>query len=155
MGGDGLEVPQLINSLVATGRWPATAQDELRQNLRQLVAPEQITKVVADEEYLYLYAPPFSSVADDYAAHQMQDWNFWTEYGAIHEIDPNKALLIGDFGPGSDAPILLDYRTGPEPSVIKLAWHSHPDGSGSYTPTTTWVKIADSIQEFAELLGLN
>lgn len=36
------------------------------------------------------------------------------------EVDFDPALDIGDFGRGSDAPILLDYREDPEaPRVIR------------------------------------
>jgi hypothetical protein len=148
-----LRLPPLVEVLASSGRWPATPQESLRQNLEPVASAERIFAIAPDEERLYLYPPPFRSVASDVTAYEKKGWNFWVEYGALHELDPSRALIIGDFGPGSDSPILLDYRHEPDPCVIKLAWLGVGAGSSS-KPTTTWVKIAESLDDFARRLGL-
>lgn len=63
-------------------------------------------------------------------------------------IDFDLAVDIGDFGLGSDAPILLDYRTDTSnPSVIRLKWSLNGIAN-------QWVPMADSIQHFVDVLGL-
>lgn len=153
MSQDNLRLPPLIEVLVALGRWPATPQASLRQNVEPLVSPERISALASDEDWLYLYSPPFRSVASDVAAHEVAGWDFWVEHGALHELEPTMALIIGDFGPGSDAPILLDYRQANGPCVMKLAWLPADRGAPS-KPTTTWVEIAESFDGFAKQLGL-
>jgi len=62
--------------------------------------------------------------------------------------DPERALLIGDFGLGSDSPIILDYARNPSrPPVLRLRWG--PQGQGN-----EWVQGACDFEEFAEVLGL-
>ena len=148
-----LRLPPLIEILIAEGHWPATDRDSVRQNTVPLASAEQIAALAPDEESLYLYPPPFRSVADDIAEHEARGWRFWTDHGAVHELDPQLALILGDFGPGSDAPILLDYRPAPEPSVIKLTWHIDGDRP-PFGTTSTWVTIAESFDDFARRLGL-
>ena len=71
---------------------------------------------------------------------------FWGPYGALHEIVPEKALILGDFGLGSDAPIILNYAADPEdPPVFRLRWR---DGR-----RTDWVQGACNFDEFASMLG--
>jgi hypothetical protein len=64
------------------------------------------------------------------------------------DIDPARAVLIGDLGNGADQPIALDYRTSTqEPRVLKFCWRL--DGTKN-----RWVEIAPGIESFAKLLGL-
>ena len=74
---------------------------------------------------------------------------FWrSDMAAPHGIDFDLALDIGDFGLGSDAPILLDYREdAAEPRVIRLRWV----GSGK---CNEWVVMAPTFGNFVEALGL-
>ena len=63
-------------------------------------------------------------------------------------IDFDLALDIGDFGLGSDAPILLDYcEDAARPRVLRLEW-SH-DGSDN-----RWVVMASDFASIVEALGL-
>jgi hypothetical protein len=58
------------------------------------------------------------------------------------------ALDIGDFGLGSDAPILLDYCESPEPPcVIRLRLSPH--GRENH-----WVVIAPDLETFVREIGL-
>lgn len=71
---------------------------------------------------------------------------FWLEFGATEEIDPDLILLIGDFGPGSDAPFALDYRlSAMEPRVIRLKW----SGRGK---ENHWVEMFPNFSQFARHL---
>jgi hypothetical protein len=66
----------------------------------------------------------------------------------LWELVPEASVEIGDFGLGSDSPILLDYRDGPaNPKVIHLEWPS--DNHPNY-----WVVMAQDFESFVELLGL-
>jgi hypothetical protein len=71
-------------------------------------------------------------------------------YGALHEIDPSRALALGDFGLGSDSPIALDYREDAvNPSVMYLRSSYNERGK-----QTSWVRCADSFDDFVTILGL-
>jgi hypothetical protein len=138
---DGLLIPDQLQAMLAEGRWPRTADEESKQNLHSRV-PEDRNRTL---RRIYLYAPPFHTVAR-IAAGGGRD--FYSRYGALHELVPEASVEIGDFGLGSDAPILLDYRAGPaEPRVIHLEWAER--GESNY-----WVVMAPSFAEFVELLGL-
>ncbi len=55
---------------------------------------------------------------------------------------------IGDFGLGSDSPILLDYRADRQsPAVIRLLWKN--------PGPNVWVRCADDFDLFADMLGLD
>jgi hypothetical protein len=59
-----------------------------------------------------------------------------------------KSIVMADFGPGSDAPILLDYRFDlARPRVLRLKW-------GPAARNNTWVIAAETFHEFAGTLGL-
>ncbi|GAA3265941.1 hypothetical protein Dvina_40845 [Dactylosporangium vinaceum] len=138
---DGLAVPPGLSSLIESGLWP-TIDSAHAQNLRPLAALEDIDRLAPSETSLFLYPPPFQTLASKIRKSR----RFWAEYGALDEIDPELALVIGDFGLGSDAAIVLDYRRNPsEPPVLRLAW-GH-DGSH-------WVEAASDFGEFARLLRL-
>ena len=60
------------------------------------------------------------------------------------DIDFSKAIVIGDLGTGSDAPVALDYRKEKNnPSVMILHWFRSED-----KVKTRWLRIADSFDEF-------
>lgn len=116
----------------------------MAQNLRSLAPPERVAALAPEEELLYLYMPPFSTVRK--AARKNDYWNH--HHCAPHEIDFDLSLIIGDFGLGSDAPILLDYRTSATiPRVIRLKWSENGKSN-------RWVHMADDIAHFVDALGL-
>ena len=60
------------------------------------------------------------------------------------DIEFSRAIVIGDLGIGSDAPIALDYRQDKNnPSVVILHWFRSEDKI-----KTRWLRIADSFDEF-------
>ncbi|HEY1068098.1 MAG TPA: hypothetical protein VGE52_18385 [Pirellulales bacterium] len=139
-----LTVPRLLDELIALGRWPRNSTEAMAQNLKSLASKERIEALAPEEERLYLLPPPFYTVRQQIAGN-----SFWcSEMAAPHEIDFDLALDIGDFGLGSDAPILLDYRLDPaNPRVIRLRW------SGGGKPND-WVVMAPDFASFVSALGL-
>jgi len=139
-----LAVPRLLDELVAAGRWPRDSTESLAQNLKPLAPRERIRALAPEEDWLYLLPPPFYTVR-----HKSEGNPFWlSDMAAPHGIDFDLALDIGDFGLGSDAPILLDYREdAANPRVIRLRWA----GSGK---ANEWVVMAPDFGSFVAALGL-
>jgi hypothetical protein len=74
--------------------------------------------------------------------------DFWESFGALDQIDPEQVLVIGDFGLGSDSPVILDFaRNASNPPVLRLRWGSQGHGN-------KWVQGARDFDEFATMLGL-
>jgi hypothetical protein len=137
---DGLLIPDQLQAMLAGGRWPRTADEASKQNLHSRVPEDRNCRL----RRVYLYAPPFHTLARVAAGGD----DFYSRFGALHELVPELSVAIGDFGLGADAPILLDYRAGPtEPRVIHLEWADR--GDANY-----WVVMAENFAEFVDLLGL-
>jgi len=136
------QLPQPLHQLLSVGRWPRSHAEEIRQNLTPLVPLACIKQLAPEEQSLYLFAPPFHTVAERAANNK-----FWLDQmSAPSEID--LALDLGDFGLGSDAPILLDYQAGRvEPRVLHLHWANR--GRDNH-----WVETAPNFEIFARVLGL-
>jgi hypothetical protein len=139
-----LPIPSRLKALVDAGKWPRDRDDVIAQNLRPKFTPDQVRRIFPEETEIHLQCPPFATVAWWAAAGGSGD--FWPTFGALDQIVPDKVLIIGDFGLGSDAPIALDYSHGVKPTVIRLHWNY---------PRTEWVKCAESFEEFADMLGLS
>ena len=115
-----LEPPAELKDLVAAGAWPLTEREANQQNLPTGPIPAALVEgLVSGEHQIYLFPPPFRTIAERCAGPEA---DFWRKFGALEDIDPSRAVVIGDFGLGSDAMIVLDYRTSGEPSLIRLAW---------------------------------
>lgn len=140
-----LSIPGRLQHLLNTGRWPRNRDEAARQNIISLVPVARIKQLAPEEDMLYLFAPPFHTVAERSVGEK-----FWFDQrSAPSEIDFELSLEIGDFGLGSDAPILLDYRLNRlEPRVIRLRWSN--DGTDNH-----WIEAAPNFETFAEILGLN
>lgn len=142
---EGLILPEELCRLISTGHWPRSEREANRQNLRDPPVPRSLVKqIVPGETQLYLYWPPFRTVAHRY---NHGEHEFWDEFGAVHEISPERTLLIADFGLGSDAPIVLDYREPGPPLVLRLQWGEPPDGNH-------WVRFFATFDEFARSFKL-
>jgi hypothetical protein len=137
-----LSIPKTLEALIEKGFWPRTPQEAMRQNLHCLVDKQLIHCFAPEEEKIFFLSPPFCTVSQVMKSEE----SFWLDTAsAVHEIDPELTLLIGDFGLGSDAPIALDYRKSfAEPQVIRLKW----SGIGNH-----WVEIAQTFDQFASLIG--
>jgi hypothetical protein len=140
---DGLPIPKRLLTLIDSGLWPQSIDEERQQNLRSLVSKERIQLFAPQEERIYLLRPPFNTVAT-----LMVRNKFWSRFAALNQISPELAVDIADFGLGSDSPILLDYRPDRlNPVVIRLLWRK-PEPN-------IWIRCADNFDEFAEMLGLD
>jgi len=145
------ELPSELTDLIASGTWPLTEAEANRQNLPTGPIPrELVQRLVPGEDQLVLRPPPFRTIAErcEGAGPDGGERKFWQEYGALDQIDPKRAVLIGDFGLGSDAVIVLDYRQAPSPSLIRLAWLD-----GALRPR--WVPFFAVFSEFARAFQLH
>jgi hypothetical protein len=140
-----LELPATLNALIARGAWPLTETEANRQNLMTGPIPRAVVeRHVPGESSLYLFWPPFSTIAQVCARNER---GFWSKFGALEQIDPERALLIGDFGLGSDTAIVLDYRRPNSPPLLRLTWTA--------TATRTrWVPFFDTFAAFAGAFDL-
>ncbi|MCG8353636.1 MAG: hypothetical protein MI924_38220 [Chloroflexales bacterium] len=101
-----IELPLLLNEMLAAGRWPKTPEEAEFQNRRPWVSTENIRRLAPDETLIYFFPPPFFTVRERSRENDFWNWPQTDPNG----IDFDLAIDIGDFGLGSDAPILLDYR---------------------------------------------
>jgi hypothetical protein len=143
---DGLPIPSELQRLIAVRKWPRDRDEAHQQNFKLLIPLQRIRKFAPEESSLYLNAPPFFTVRK---LNEGAEHRFWASPNAApSEISFTHSVVIGDFGLGSDAPILLDYRATINcPSVLRLRW-SNDNGENH------WVEIARSFEAFATLLGL-
>jgi hypothetical protein len=146
-----LPLPIELENMIRTGYWPSTPESERAQNLKSLVSKDCIVRFAPEEDRVFFHRPPFHSVEE--RLHGQEGTYFWKRpEAAIHEIDPTLALVIGDFGLGSDAPIILDYRHNRlNPSILRLRWST--DKEKPRFSDNHWVKIANDFAEFAGLLA--
>lgn len=139
-----LPLPPRLLEMMTDGRWPSDHDKAIGQNLKPLIDPERIALAAPGEHNLFLLPPPFYTVRE---LSEHNDFWRWPE-AAPSGIDPDLAVDIGDFGMGSDAPILLDYRESPEnPRVLRLLWCEN-------RAENRWITMADDFPAFIEALGL-
>jgi hypothetical protein len=142
-----LPIPDALLSVIESGRWPRTSQEAMRQNLELRVPVERIRRFAPEEEWLCLFAPPFGRPSDVFS--KLVDFHGVPDSESPPgDIDYDRAVVIADFGLGSDAPIVLDYRQGLDcPSVIRYRWSERGERN-------RWVYVATSFSQFVEMLGL-
>ena len=141
-----LPLPKRLLALIDSGLWPNTNKEALRQNLKSLVPKERIQLFAPEEDRLYLFPPPFNTVRKK--QQREAPGKFWSRYCSLDEIVPELSVEIGGFAIGSDSPLLLDYRQDRlNPTVIRLQWRRQQPN--------TWVRCANSFDEFADILGLD
>jgi hypothetical protein len=156
MVGD-LPLPKRLLTLIDSGLWPRTSKEAMRQNIRSLVSKERVQVFAPEEERMYLASPPFSSVAT-----RIDNGDkFWLRFGALEQISPELAVFIGDFGLGSDSPILLDYRRDVSAPVVirlkqnKILGDTMANGRKKLIGwANVWLRCADTFDEFADMLAL-
>jgi hypothetical protein len=143
-----LPLPARLTYLLATGVWPsADGPSMIAQQLNPSISADRVRRFAAEESLICLQPPPFPTIAQERAAGGAGD--FWDRFGALDQIVPEKALIIGDFGLGSDSPVILDYaRNASNPPVLRLRLHWGPDRRNE------WVQGAQDFDEFTEILGL-
>jgi hypothetical protein len=139
-------LPEGLTRLLATGVWPsASGPSTTAQQFNPSIPADRVRRFASDESLICLQPPPFRTIAQHRAAGGAGD--FWVRFGAIDQIVPEKSLIIGDFGLGSDSPIILDFASdASNPPVLRLRWG--PDQRNE------WIQGARDFNEFAEMLGL-
>lgn len=144
---EGLPIPERLVALINSGFWPRTHEEELAQNLKSLVEEARIKIVAPEQNKMYFVRPPFYTVAGRCKGEEKK---FWSKFGALEDIEAKLSVIIGDFGIGSDAPILLDYRKNRlSPTVIRLKWNHGVE------QRTQWLLCANNFDEFADILCLD
>lgn len=135
---DGLLLPDLLTSMIATGRWPSASSSINQQHLQTLIPSDRNRKLRG----ICLYPPPFRTLSN------ARTDEFYRAVGVNWKLVPELAIAIADFGIGSDSPILLYYQqNNAEPTVLNLNWQ---EGHNS----TSWVVMAENFAAFVELLGI-
>jgi hypothetical protein len=128
----GLSLPRRLITLIDAGFWPG------------FVSKERVHLFAPEEDEVYLFKPPFCTVAQRVSSDTV---DFWSEFGALEQITPELCIDIADFGLGSDSPIVLNYRESLEnPSVLRLHWRK--------PQPNVWVRCADTFDSFADMLDL-
>lgn len=116
------------------------------QDSHPIIATEIVKRFAPEEKSICLAQHPFSTIARE---RDLCPSDFWERFGALEQINPQLALTIGDFGIGSDAPIILDYSGNPSnPPVLRLRW-------GSADEVNQWVRVSSDFDEFAQILGFD
>jgi hypothetical protein len=140
-------LPDGLARLLATGVWPSAAgPSKVAQERHPIISADRVAEFAAEQTLICLQPPPFPTIAEERA--KGGSGKFWERHGALHQIDPKRALIIGDFGFGSDSPIVLDYaRNRYCPPVLRLRWGAQAQGN-------EWVQGAGDFDEFAKMLGL-
>ena len=139
-----LALPKRLITLINSGFWPRTDEEQRHQNIESLVSKERIHLFAPGEDQVYLLKPPFCTVAQRVSTDIA---NFWSRFGALEQIAPELCIDIADFGLGSDSPIVLNYRESPDdPSVLRLHWREPQPNA--------WVRCADTFDSFADMLSL-
>jgi hypothetical protein len=145
MTASGLKLPKRMLALIESGVLPRTGKEAMRLDLEPLVSLERIHRFAPEENRIVFYPPPFVTIAEQLGGDMLR---YWTEFGALNEIIPELIVPLGDFGIGSDTAVALDYRADRDnPAVIRLLWRQPGQPN-------TWVRCADSFDEFASMLGL-
>lgn len=149
---EGLPIPTELVALLESGRWPSGREQERAQNLAPIARPDHFRAFDPHATGLFLYAPPFATVTR-LSVHEP----FWTwQQAAPDGIDHDLAIPIGDFGLGSDSPIVLDYRgERSRPAVLYLRYDSPPPSPRKEKVfNNRWAPLAPTFGEFAQMAGL-
>jgi len=120
-----LQLPKTLERLIAEGAWPnAKGPSMTEQQFKPLAPPERVRLFAEDESLACLAPPPFTTIAQEVQKGGAGD--FWERLGALHQIVPEQALIIGDFGLGSDSPIILAFdRSSNDPPVLRAKNFDH------------------------------
>jgi hypothetical protein len=140
------EIPSELKMLIEQGEWPQTNSNPYDQELNPIIGAEVTKRIWPDEDKIILMPPPFHTIKDE-----VDHGNtFWTEFLTnVGEIDYSKALIIADFGAGTDSPIIL-YYADEDPSIMYLRWSFGSQGPLKHS----WICTHKSFNEFARSVGL-
>jgi len=138
-------LPHLLKRFLEGGVWPTTNQNN--QEITPLPGKDAAQKLSSDDDRIILAVPPFHSIGDEIRSGNC----FWIS-GVTNpkDIDYEKALIIADFGIGSDSPIILYYENVHSPSVMFLQW----SGNGQDV-RHQWIETHSTFDQFACEIGLD
>jgi hypothetical protein len=139
-------IPRLLEQLISEGRWPRDSTGATAQIRPRRIAKELVQLLAPEEDRIDLIAPPFRTVRERVTFERFWTWPMADPGG----IDFDLSLVIGDFGMGSDAPIILDYREdATNPRVLRLRWASE-----GRVIQNRWVVMAPDFPTFVATLQL-
>ena len=141
-----LEIPALLVELINVGVWPRSTEEANRQNVDPILGKKAASKLSADDDRIVLMAPPFHTIGDEVDSGN----DFWNrDLTNVGEIDYRRAVILADFGLGSDSPIILHYGKDIQvPAVMYLKWLG--DGADI---THKWIQTHDTFEQFATDIG--
>ncbi len=140
-----LPIPKLLAEMVNSGVWPTDTSN--LQELKPILGKEAAKKLSSQDDRIVLIPPPFHTIGDE-----VRGGNRFWETGVTNpkQIDYDKALIIADFGMGSDSPVVLYYSVAESPRVMYLRWI----GNGQDIHHE-WVETHPTFDEFASAVGLS
>jgi hypothetical protein len=145
----GLQIPEALCRLIESGVWPNAEtpwQEINQQEIHPILGAEAAHALSPDDDCIVMMKPPFHTIADEVAGGN----KYWVSgVTNANEIDYAKAVIIADFGLGSDSPIILYYRNMNSPVVMYLRW----SGNGNNIQHQ-WIQTHNSFEEFAVAVGL-
>ena len=138
-------LPSLLTEMIASGVWP-TGNPNL-QELKPILGADAAHMISSQDDRIVLMPPPFHTIADE-----VRGGNHFWETGVTNpnQIDYDKALIIADFGMGSDSPIVLYYERKDSARVMYLRWI----GNGQNI-RHEWVETHRTFDDFAVAVGLS
>jgi hypothetical protein len=93
------QLPAGLTHLLSTGVWPSADGPSMSaQELHPSIPADRVRRFAADESLICLQPPPFRTIAQVRTRGCAGD--FWERFGALDQIVPEAALVIGDFGSG-------------------------------------------------------
>lgn len=142
-----MQLPPELMTLIDQAIWPISGEATSNSATNQRVDRKQLARLIPDESGIHFYSPPFLTILEEIARGSA----YWKmPETVVDQIAPEKALILGDFGHGSDTVLALDYRSSlTEPSVMRLQWAlSNPKQNNR------WVLVSPSFGEFCRTIGL-
>ena len=110
-------LPSLLTEMIESGVWP-TVNPNL-QELKPILGKDAAHELSSEDDRIVLMPPPFRTIGDDVRGGN----RFWkTGVTNPKQIDYDRALIIADFGMGSDSPIVLYHHPQDAPRVMYLRW---------------------------------
>ena len=138
-----LSIPNSLEELIESGVWPSSSQEK-GPHLR--IAKEDVKKISPEDNFIEFMRFPFHTIQDEIDGGN----EFWVKHlSNVGEIEYDKALIIADFGLGSDSPIILYYGNSLSPTVMYLKW----SGKGKKI-AHSWVQTHSTFERFALDIGV-
>lgn len=143
-------VPHSLLRLVETGLWPTQGRRNRILDVDGMPGANRIEALAGSmwqgaprRGILELYPHPFRCIADRCAEGEAAWWD--GAWMPEEPFDRKHAVVIGDLGFGSEAPIVLDATPPTTPRVLVFRY----DGNES-----AWVELTADFDTFVEMIGI-